>query len=122
MSERNRVRRVRNAAESKPAEVTWSDVHALLDVEIIARDRLDLFAGDGETGPEAPDSARSDPSALLAWCERYEPRSVLDDETALGQARNRTMSEVVREIRRRDPKLRVTPAHVVEHLRSREKR
>jgi hypothetical protein len=99
------------------ADVTWADAHALLDVEITATDRLDLFAGDGEAGPEAPDSVRSDPELLLAWCLKYEPRSVLPDEAALVQARNRTMSEVVREIRSRNPKLRVTPAHVIEHLK-----
>jgi hypothetical protein len=97
-------------------EPTWSDAHALLDVEITATDRLDLFAGDGETGPEAPDSVRGNPELLLAWCLKYEPRSVLDDEAAVVQARNRTMSLVTYEIRRRDPKVRVTPAHVIDYL------
>jgi hypothetical protein len=97
--------------------VTWADAHALLDVEVTATDRLDLFAGDGEAGPEAPDSVRSDPELLLAWCLKYEPRSVLPDEAAMVQARNRTMSEVVARIRRSNPKLRVTPTHVIDYLR-----
>lgn len=99
--------------EDAEREPTWQDAHALLDVEITAIDRLDLFAGDGETGPEAPDSVRADPELLLGWCLRYEPRSVLDDAASLVQARNRVMSEV----RRRDPKIRVTPTLVIEHLR-----
>jgi hypothetical protein len=86
-------------------------------VTVTAADRLDVFAGDGEEGPEAPESVRREPSLLLAWCERYAPEMVVDDETAEICARNRTMSEVVHAIRRRDPKLSVTPAHVVAELK-----
>jgi len=88
----------------------------LLTVTVTDADRLDLWAGDGEEGPEAPESVRREPSLLLAWCQRYSPAMVADDETAQTSARNRTMSEVVHAIRRRDPKLQVTPAHVVAEL------
>jgi len=88
----------------------------MLDVTVTAADRLDIWAGDGEEGPEAPESVRREPSLLLVWCERYSPDMVLDDEAALTCARNRTMQEVVRAIRRNDPKLKVTPASVVAAL------
>ena len=101
--------------EAAPA--TWADAHALLEVTVTDADRLDVFAGDGEEGPEAPESVRREPSLLLAWCQRYAPEAVVDDDTALTCARNRTMQEVVHAIRRRDPKLSVTPAHVVAALK-----
>jgi hypothetical protein len=114
----NKATRLRPAPDdsAEAPEPTWTDAHELLDVEITAIDRLDVFAGDGEEGPEAPQSVRIDPELLLPWCQRYEPQSVLDDKAALVNARNRTMAAVVYEIRCRDPKLRVTPAHVIAHL------
>jgi hypothetical protein len=115
MSERQARRTRREQAQDKPPEPTWADVHELLDVTITDADRLHLFAGDGDEEPEAPASVRADPTLLLAWCRYYQPEMVLDDEVALINAHNRTMSEVVRSIHG-DPKQRITPGQVIEHL------
>jgi hypothetical protein len=116
MSERERVRRDRERVQVKPAEPSWKDAHELLSVEVTDGDRLHLFAGDSEEGSEAPESVRRDPAKLLSWCRYYQPEMILDDESALVAARNRTMAEVVYRIRCREPKLRVTPAAVVAAL------
>jgi hypothetical protein len=102
---------------SAVTEPTWADAHALLDIQTTDADRLDIWAGDGEEGPEAPASVCSDPSLLLAWCDRYAPEMVLDDQEATLRARNRTMEDLIRQVRRREPKLRVTAAHVIEYLK-----
>jgi hypothetical protein len=112
--------RLRPAPEAtEPAdELTWSDAHALLTVTVTDADRLNLWAGDGEEEPEAPESVRRDPTKLLAWCERFQPEMILDDATALVAAQNRTMSEIVHSIRHRDPKRRINPKDVIDHLKA----
>jgi hypothetical protein len=115
-----KAERLRPAPEAaEPAdEPTWKDAHALLAVEITDADRLHLFAGDGDEEPEAPESVRRDPTLLLAWCRYYQPDMLLDDATALVNARNRCMSEIVHSIRHRDPKRRINPKDVIEHLKA----
>jgi hypothetical protein len=96
---RDRAARAPEAPEA-PREATWSDVRALSGPAVVtARDRLHLFAGEGEEGFTAPESVRKDPDLLLAWCERYEPESVLVDATALIKATNRQHGELMARLR-----------------------
>jgi hypothetical protein len=122
MAKADRLRATPQPESGAGEPPTWAEAYAELDVCVIAIDRLALFAGDGEEGPEAPDSVRQDPALLLAWCERYAPQMVLDDESALVHARNRTMADVVRRLRRHAPKVRVTPADVKAFLAEAEPR
>lgn len=101
------------------SDATWPDAHARLTVTVTDADRLDIFAGDDDENPEAPYSVRREPALLLAWCERYAPEMLLDDEAAALRARNRIMSEITQKVRRANPKVAVTPSHVLEYLASR---
>lgn len=111
--QRNRAIRATEVSEA-PQETSWQDVHAAMGPPVVTtRDRLHLFAGEGEEGFTAPESVRKDPDLMLAWCERYEPESVLDDATALVRATNRYTAETVSRFRESDPKAKPTPALVL---------
>ncbi len=119
MSKANRSRTALapEAATEDVEAVTWTDVHALAPSTVItAKDRLHLFAGDGEEGDEAPASIRHNPEALLEWCRRYQPGCLLSDETALVNATNRTHTEFMRPLRKHDPKRRWIPADALTYL------
>lgn len=101
------AREPKKAAPDAGPVVTVEQVReAVARIAVITpRDRLHLFAGDDDDeAKEAPRSIARDPELLLAWCERYQPRSVLGAEEAGRNSRNRVWDELSRHVKNGDQK------------------
>jgi hypothetical protein len=135
MSKQARKQTLRQPANLTDSSVTWADVHARLDFEPIDEDFIvDGFLYCDPEDDGAPASVYSDPGLLRAWLLVHHPNAVCEGAgcvkthmhpdypcngaTVIANATNRVQSELVHEIRSRDPKLRITPAAVIRHLES----
>lgn len=94
-------------------------VHAWIrrNATITAKDRLHIFAGDGEEGDLVPAEIRRDPERLLKWTELHQPDMIVSDATAAVNARNRVSSELGYRMRKLNPKARFTARDVAEFIR-----
>ena len=104
-------------AEARAFVDTWVRRNA----NVTAKDRLHLFAGDGEEGELAPADVRRDPERLLKWTEVFQPDMIVSDATAAVNARNRTGSELWDRVRQARPGERLSVRLAADFLRQQER-